>query len=427
MGTLSIPLAQVVSEYPWVTDGITPNEWRALANVRQVAETDLPLGVKLAGLPWVSDEISDDELGALRSIRALWKVNRQLAKTVVDMPFLREDIRDSDRNTLRLLVDLSKDDPRALATITEQDWFKDGLDNAGAAFVVVLARHTRFDPSRTDNPASFDRLVTNYFVDQRTVPLKLAGNVALYGFYVDRKTDTKNFMDQMEQSVQIMEDFMGEAFPRKDVILLFASTDEERILGLNLGTHMVVTPEAQADDERFKVIVHEIAHYYWKGASSDSPEDGVPFWFQEGGSDFMASYVFSQVSHPLSESLAERRRKTDASTSEQWWCKRRLGVVGLDQLNAKLAAEGFTKHRKSPQLRCHYALGEEFFLNLYDVLGHNPFASAWREIYLLTLTKKSPVAEQEVHDIFLSHAPAGKIEAFNQVYESLHGGSFSGY
>ncbi|MCH8898464.1 MAG: hypothetical protein IIC33_09260, partial [Chloroflexi bacterium] len=84
MGTLSIPLAQVVSEYPWVSDGITPNEWRALANLRQVAETDLPLGVKLAGLPWVSDEISDDELGALRSIRAVWKVNQQRAKTVVD-------------------------------------------------------------------------------------------------------------------------------------------------------------------------------------------------------------------------------------------------------------------------------------------------------------------------------------------------------
>ena len=98
----------------------------------------------------------------------------------------------------------------------------------------------------------------------------------------------------------------------------------------------------------------------------------------------------------------------------------------LDSLIKELESKGYNDHWGSPQYNCNYYLGESFLLGLYEILGHTPFAEAWREIYLLNLEKESPVTEQEIYDIFLGHAATDKVGAFNEIYNRSHGGSFKG-
>ncbi|MFQ6029768.1 MAG: hypothetical protein ACE5Q6_20000, partial [Dehalococcoidia bacterium] len=255
--------------------------------------------------------------------------------------------------------------------------------------------------------------------DRRELERPLTGPIELYGFYLDPRVDTRNFMDQMEQAVRDMEEFMGVPLPTKDIILLFASTGESA-LGLNMGTHMVVTPDPQADKERFKVIVHEVGHFFWNGASSDTPQRGVPLWFQEGGANFLASFVFSRSDHPLSETLAE----TEAKLSQEIrWCQNQ-GISRLQQLIDTVGREGYREHQQTPQFICNYWVGESFFLTLYATVGHQAFTASWQEIYLLTQSTQRPITEAEIFSTFLGNTQSDQVEGFKQLYSSMHGGDF---
>ena len=80
-----------------------------------------------------------------------------------------------------------------MATISQQEWFKDGLDDAEAAFVLVLYEHSLLDPNDPNSAAGFDTLISQHFIEQRTIELELSGDTRLFGFYLDQSVETGDF------------------------------------------------------------------------------------------------------------------------------------------------------------------------------------------------------------------------------------------
>src|SRR5688572_11206229 len=103
----------------------------------------------------------------------------------------------------------------------------------------------------------------------------------------------------------------------------------------------------------------------------------------------------------------------------------RLGMTSIQKLIDKLAETGYSEHRRSNQFFCNYALDEFLFLGLYETMGPGPFREAWKDIYLLTQLKESPVSEEEIYQAFLRHTPADQTSSFKELYQRWHGGNFS--
>ena len=83
-------------------------------------------------------------------------------------------------------------------------------------------------------------------------------------------------LEGMRFGVDALEDFMGEPWPKTDIIALF---DPELFPppGRNAGSHIVLTNTSRI------LLYHELAHFYFGG--------NVPFWLSEGVAVFSSLYT----------------------------------------------------------------------------------------------------------------------------------------
>lgn len=147
-------------------------------------------------------------------------------------------------------------------------------------------------------------------------------------------------------------------------------------------------PEYDADDGSDSaeyaghLMAHEVAHFYWRNN---------PNWLDEGLAELLAA-------------ISENGRTGAAVTIDYTYCPAGDNIALLERLDAAGVIYDY---------RCNYALGGQFFLEIYDTLGDAAFREGLRNLYLASLVEDyadefdgSPVGIRQIHDAFHSHSDA---------------------
>ena len=231
-------------------------------------------------------------------------------------------------------------------------------------------------------------------LEERTITLPLAGETELS--IIRTGTGGDYAMDGLEHSVRRIEEFMGVAFPWRQVIYLIdnrvtgwgKAEDTHVAIGADELRHTTFEESGFTQTNRewiLKTIAHEASHYYWTNG---------PTWLNEGAAEFMQAVVADTLRGPLEME----------------------GV--LCPVPSIVASESQTANCFNA---CPYVLGERLFRGLYRAVDDDTaFRLALRRLYLhiqydlpdsgCTKTKGVETA-CHVREAFRTHAPEDKHEA----------------
>ncbi len=393
---------------PWLADGVTQTEAGLLSDLRFISRDDVALAERLVALPWLLDGLDVVERTIIERLEwtadkwrtplrispgwpMLW-VNRvvnglfyimdedtALARDIVNMPFL-ETLEPTDAAVLEALSWLAYTDILALREVLAHPTLGDGITDEWAPVVALM------DSVNEAAPAFLRPLLDpeQATVERRPVTLPHSGAVDLA--IIRTESGAQPSMDLLEHSVGSVEKFLGVALPTNYVGLLFGTAVLGYSGGTNYGAYFVMLPKYDADDGSDDagyaghLMAHEVAHYYWR----DNPN-----WLDEGLAELLAS-------------IAESERIGTEVTIDYTYCPAGDNIALLERLDAAGVIYDY---------RCNYALGGQFFLELYESLGEAAFRKGLRNLYLTSLVEDyadefdgSPVGIRQIQDAFQSNS-----------------------
>jgi len=262
------------------------------------------------------------------------------------MPFFTKSITGLDVDTLAAIDNLQMNHPPILEQLLEQDWYLDGLDQLEAALVMMVGARG----SAILGPDDLRPFLVKHHADSRNVTLPLSGDVQLIFIQSVQNDLNDDIVDQVEDAIRVLEEFMATPFPVSEVVLLMATPGELsgdfNVAGLNFGTHMVIDPSLARQGDNNRVLNHELAHYYWGSRQA-------PFWFYEGGADFLSSYIRDQI---YDDSLAARAQYVEIR--ELRYCDG-MGMTTIQKLIDDLDRRGLAQHSTMPCFFCDYSTGQD--------------------------------------------------------------------
>ena len=300
-----------------------------------------------------------------------------LAKSVVAMPFL-DTLEPTDSSALEAMSWLAYTEILALREILDHPTLKDGITDDWAPVVALM------DSVNEAAPAFLRPLLDpeQATVERRSISLAHTGTTDLA--IIRTAPGVPRSMALLEHSVSSIEEFMDVGLPTNHVGLLFGTA----VLGYSHGTHygdnFVILPEYDVDDGSDAanyaghLIAHEVAHFYWRNN---------PNWLDEGLAELLAS-------------IAENQRTGAAVTVNFTYCPDADNIGLLERLDAGGVIYDY---------RCNYALGGQFFLELYNTLGDATFRQGLHILYQMSLVEDyadefdgSPVGIRQIQDAFQS-------------------------
>ncbi len=372
-----VALAERLIARPWLTDGMDQIERTIVERLKRIAKENAELAKAIAGKSWLADEVSNDTARAVNSLSYIEDEDTALAKMIVNMPFL-DTLEPTDAAALEALSWLAHTEILALREVLAHPTLKDGITDEWAPVVALM------DSVNEAAPAFLRPLLDpeHVTVERRAVTLPHSGSADLN--IIRTGTGSSRSMDLLEHSVNSVEKFMGIALPSNHVTLLFGTAVLGYAGGTNYGAYFVMLPKYDVDDGNDAadyaghLMAHEVAHYYWRGN---------PNWLDEGLAELLAS-------------IAESERIESPVTIEYTYCPAGDNIALLERLDAAGVTYDY---------RCNYALGGQFFLELYSSLGDAIFRQGLRNLYLASLIEDyadefdgSPVGIRQIQDAFQS-------------------------
>ena len=397
----SSPVTVTVAKFqtenlPWVADGLTGNESRAMDHIQALARIDHAMSQRVAGSLWLLDGVTDDELRVMDDLRSQADTRRDLAALVTTVP---DQTGHLTQDTLLSLRTILSKYPSGAERLLDQPWVRDGLTAEEAALIVTLR-------DRWLSEVAFEDLVQGGGrVWSETVALPLAGEVDI--FVVKRSEYwVQDALDVTAVTAELFEGFMGISWPKSDTIIAILDRDSDSdwsARGWNSGTHVVLRSAPG-------VLVHELAHFYF----GTTVLDRIPFWLSEGGADFLEKYFFISINvGDFSSYGVYLRAKNKIST---------VCPPQVTNIYGWLAAERTDKDGFS---FCPYTLGNHFLAGLHHSLGHEVIVSALQDLHQGRGTAR--VTEDEIYKAFLKNTPTAQQEDFRFLYSCLHGRPIPGY
>ena len=402
-----VTLAERFISLPWLTDGITQTEAGFLSDLRFIARDDLALTAMLVAMPWLADGVTQTEAGTLSDLVYIADDDATLARKLVTLPWLADAVNDVERITIERLGRVADKDVELAKAIAGKSWMADSLSSDAAraveslhhvhdedtALAKSIAAMPFLDSLEPTDAAALEALswlghteifalrevlahptLQNGITDEwaRVVALMYSVNEAAPAFLrplldpeqatVARRsirlphtgaadlaiirTDpgVSRSMDLLEHSVASVEEFIGTALPTNYIGLLFGTA----VLGYSHGTHygdyFVMLPEYDADDGSDSaqyaghLMAHEVAHFYWRNN---------PDWLDEGLAELLAA-------------VSENERTGEAVATDYTYCPDADHIALIERLDAAGVIYDY---------RCNYALGGQFFLELYETVG----------------------------------------------------------
>ena len=377
-----VGLTDRLISFSWLVDGLDEFERTTIERLSWIADEDVELANDIAGKPWLADSLTDD---AARSVSNLYYIKHEdaaLARDIANMPFL-ETLEPTDAAALEALSWLAYTEILALREVLAHPTLKGGITDEWAPVVALM------DSVNEAAPAFLRPLLDPEQVDveQHAVTLPHTGAVDLA--IIRTEAGASRSMELLEHSIGSIETFMGAALPTNYIGLLFGTAVLGYSGGTNYDAYFVMLPQYDADDGSSyeadyagHLMAHEVAHYYWSGN---------PNWLDEGLAELLAA-------------IAENERTGAAVAIDYTYCSDADDIALLERLDAAGVIYDY---------RCNYALGGQFFLELYNTLGDAAFREGLRNLYLASRVEDyadefdgSPVGIRQVHDAFQSHPDA---------------------
>ena len=372
-----VALAERIVTRPWLTDDINQSERTIIERLDWIASEDTELAKAIAGKSWLTDEVSDDAVRAINSMYYIKNKDVALAEMIVDMPFL-VTLEPTDAAVLEAMSWLAYTEILALREVLAHPTLEDGVTDEWAPVVALMDSVNEAAPAFL-RPLLDPEQVT---VERRAIALPNSGSVDLN--IIRTGTGTSRSMDLLEHSVNSVEKFMGVTLPTNHIALLFGTAVLGYSGGTNYGAYFVMLPKYDDDDDSEvsdytgHLMAHEVAHYYWR----DNPD-----WLDEGLAELLAS-------------VAESERIGSPVTIEYTYCPAGDNIALLERLDAAGVIYDY---------RCNYALGGQFFLELYNTLSDTAFRQGLQNLYLASLVEDyadefdgSPVGIRQIQDAFES-------------------------
>ena len=375
-----ITLAARLVDSSWLANGLDEFELTTIERLAWIADQDVELAKAIAYKPWLG-EISLSNAAA-RAVNSLYYINYEdtaLAKAIAAMPFL-DTLEPTDAAALESLSWLAYTEIFALREVLAHPTLEGGITDEWAPVVALM------DAVNEAAPAFLRPLLDpeQATVERRSITLPHSGATDLA--IIRTAPGALPSMDLLEHSVGSVEKFMGTALPTNYVGLLFGTAVLGYSGGTNYGAYFVMLPKYDADDGSDAadyaghLMAHEVAHYYWRGN---------PNWLDEGLAELLAA-------------VSENERTGAAVSIDYTYCPAGDNIALLERLDAAGVIYDY---------RCNYALGGQFFLELYITLGGDAFRQGLRNLYLASLVEDyadefdgSPVGIRQIQDAFQSDA-----------------------
>ena len=347
-----VALAERVITLGWLADGLADGERTIIDNLYSIARGDAALAMRIAKKPWLEEDIGRDAVSVVTNMDYIAYQDMELAGWIVDMPFLAT-LEPPDAAAVNALARLAWNDAGALQEVLQHPTLRDGISDEWAPIVAMLYDVNQAAPSFLEtllDPAQ----VT---LEGRSVTLTHSGAVDLV--IIRTGPGARRSMDLLEHGVRSADEFMGEPLPINYVGLLFGTAVLGYAAGTMYETHIVVLPEYDVDDgseatnAAGRLIAHEVAHYYWHRN---------PNWLDEGLAELMAA-------------ISENARTGAAVDIAYDYCSAGDNIALLERLDAGGVIYDYD---------CNYALGGQFFLDLYRTLGDRAFREGVRRLYLMS-------------------------------------------
>ncbi|MXY35863.1 MAG: M1 family metallopeptidase [Dehalococcoidia bacterium] len=344
LGASEPELAGLVASFPWFQDGVTESERWTVRNLTDLALVDLQLTGRVAGFRWFQDDITEDERWTVWSLRA-W---RDQAVDVLGTMLFLDTLSPSGVAAATALSDLSRRFPEGFSRVLGNPAVEDGITEDETAVVSTLSGVYQTNPDLIETLLDPARVL----LEERTLELPVSGEAHVT--VIRTKAGAGRTMDLIEDAAVALEDLMGEPLPSRQVTFLFEDAVLPTFLGANWGTHISLLPEvdstAMSRTRAYNPIVHELAHYYWRGNAA---------WVDEGIANLLATVVDGTF-----KDLPER----DAVFP----CPYARRISDLESIGPQ---------QRSRQFLCSYSLGERLFRDLYRKLGED-FWDGLNRLYL---------------------------------------------
>lgn len=135
-------VTEVLATLPWISDGVSQLDVRALEHLKGIASRDKNLLAHVLSVPWIADGISAQEAAALRFPKDLAAIDLGLAKAVMELAWTADGwdfiewqalarvayIFDSNRTDLSDPGRATALDPALALQLVSFPWFTDGID-----------------------------------------------------------------------------------------------------------------------------------------------------------------------------------------------------------------------------------------------------------------------------------------------------------
>ena len=394
-------------QLPWVADGLTGEEPEALRWIRYFARVD-PSGTgapRLAGAAWVADGVTADEVERIGALGIVAETHPALAVQLTTVPDRTGRLFEDVLRAVQQLLWSDAGRYPGLEQLWQQSWFRDGLTEEEAAWIVVLhGIASYFDAADTEDVVQ--GLLRGNPVRSETITLPLAGAVDLYA--VGRAEALAGQLERMRAAAEAMEAFLGTPWPQPATIVLVIRPSDlgsEGWAGINLGDFAVVKGTAKV------LTYHELAHFYF-GAGHYDGGVRTPLWLTEGAANFLEHHTLRLT--------GEVGSVPALYAEDQGMITRRCAPRGEGTIQEWIAAG-------APFGFCPYWLGHRFLAGMHRILGPAVVSAALREVYESRSATGGITSEDAIYQAFLQHTPPAQRDTFRVWYSCLHGRPIPGW
>ena len=172
------PAAKALSSLPWLADGVTEDERRAVNALRNILREDTAAAETLFSFPWLVDGVTEHESWGVVHLRVIAREDPAMAETLLSFPWLADGVTKDERNTVYYLREILRKDPAVAETVLESAWFSDGVTSTERQTLSGLRNLYELDRSSfsalTAKPWFEDGLSSEEFMSDE---LMLAGDL----------------------------------------------------------------------------------------------------------------------------------------------------------------------------------------------------------------------------------------------------------
>ncbi len=351
--------ARQIQELAWVQDGLSALERSTIDEFTVMADFETDALDALLAAPWMRDGLSGVEARAVDYLEYFSEFHAY-SGALLAMPFL-STVELADAEALELLGWLAFESEEEFLKILGYPALRDGITDQWAKALPTIT-----SAENADDPSMVERLFSPSHVslEERRIRLPLTGATDLILVRVDVEGSDES-MDIAADVLMELESIMAAPFPTPHIRILIADGGWH---GLNAGTHVAIDPKfdenPQVDQGLRHLLMHEVGHYFWGS--------GRP-WIDEGIANTLADL--------FQESVSGRNVYLERNFD------------GCDKTIEDLDIEG------SVSGLCHYHLGTQLFMELFETLGEEGFHEGLRDLYALSLSQ-GPLEVSELRVAF---------------------------